>query len=101
MAELQDLPALPASPFGHLGFRQEGIWWRCYYLLPDATGMNDARELGAILHHIAEQNPDAKVAFMDLMKLVFSGVARDVLGATTEVAWFKPVVAPEHERKKP
>ena len=82
---------------GRLAFREQGSAWVAYYAKMDT--MEDAIELGRINMQAVREFEDIKLAFMDLMKLMFTTILHDATGELAE--WPNPPrPAPEHERDK-
>ncbi len=70
------------KPAGRLAFRREGIYWVCYFA--QLGTMDDASEIGRIIHRIIEADPMLRLKFMEVCKEALSVACRESLGAEPE-----------------
>lgn len=80
---------------GRVALRHEGEWWNAYYAMPGT--MDGAIHLGSVKMTAVEQNPAVKQGFIELMRMVVSGIIEDATGQRP--SWPRdPQPAPESER---
>lgn len=76
---------------GKIALRREGKWWVAYYDIGKTP-----IELARVLMHIAEGEPQVKLAFIQFTKLMVGRIISEVTGEDAKFG--DPEPAPENER---